>query len=167
MRTLLLRTLLSTLAVAAALPFLAHAAEQRDGAIVRNSGSTNTAPFAITVWSDASGEVRVQDGAPRAFAPPPDTVARFFSDLKAAHANPGTPQHCMKSASFGTSTTVAWHGWISPDLQCPPSSPAISALAQDVDALKQAAGILPTLRRIRLPGDMRMIPTATPEVEPT
>ena len=76
-------------------------------------------------------------------------------------------QHCMKSASFGTRTTVAWHDYTSFDLQCPPLSPSVARLGTDVGVVQASANLDTRIRRIPLPRDIRMIPTATPEVQPT
>ncbi len=142
--------------------------QQRDCAVIRNSGSTNTAAFAISVWPDATGQVVTSGSSAKQISLPKDLASRFFADLKAAQSDPGTPQHCMKSASFGTSTVVEWHGWKSPDLQCPPFSRGVGALATDVRDIQSAADIrLGTIHRIHLPDDVRMIPPPTPEVQPT
>jgi hypothetical protein len=160
--------LLFTLIIFTVAPALSIAAAQRDFATIRNSGSTNTAGFTITVWSDATGSASVQGATPHTFGVPNDLSARFFADLRAAQNDATTPTHCMKSASFGTSTFVQWHGWSSPDLQCPPFSPSLGALASDVNAIEGAAGITTQLRhRIGLPPDIRKIPTPTPEEQPT
>ncbi len=159
--------LLFTLIILIAAPALSIAA-QRDSATIANSGSTNTAGFTITLWSDGTGSTSKQGASPRAIAIAPDLTARFFTDLHAAQLENTPPQHCMKSASFGTRTTVAWHAWRSPDLQCPPFSANLSALAQDVQAIEAAAGVTGgTPRRIGLPPGLRKNPPATPEAEPT
>ena len=157
--------LLFTLGIAALMLIAAQA--QRDGATIRNSGSTNTAPYAITLWSDGTASVSVQDGAPRTVIIPREVSERFFTDVKAARDENAPPQHCMKSASFGTRTTVAWHGWTSPDLQCPPLGANIGALASDVRAIQGVAGLVGPLHRIGLPPSLRKIPETTPEVTPT
>lgn len=160
--------LLFTLIIFTVAPVLSIAAGQRDSATIRNSGSTNTAGFTITVWSDATGSASVQGATPKPFGVPNDLSARFFADLLAAHSDAAPATHCMKSASFGTSTIVQWHGWSSPDLQCPPFSASLGALARDVNAIEAAAGITTQVhRRIGLPPDLRKIPTPTPEVQPT
>ncbi len=160
--------LLFTLIIFTVAPILSAAAAQRDFAPIRNSGSTNTAGFALTVWSDATGSASVQSATPKTFGVPNDLSARFFADIHAASDEVAPATHCMKSASFGTSTVVQWHGWTSPDLQCPPFSPSLGALASDVNAIEAAAGIATQLHhRIRLPPDIRKIPTPTPEVQPT
>jgi hypothetical protein len=159
--------LLFTLIILAAAPALSIAA-QRDAATIQNSGSTNTAGFTITLWSDGTGSASMQGGTARAIAIAPDLTARFFTDLRAASLENAAPQHCMKSASFGTATTVAWHTWHSPDLQCPSSSANLGALAKDVQAIEAATGVMPgTLRRIGLPPSLRKNPPATPEAQPT
>jgi hypothetical protein len=144
------------------------AVQQRECAVIHNSGSTNTAAYTISVWPDATGQVLASGTPSKQISLPKDLASRFFADLRAAQSDPGVPQHCMKSASFGTSTVVEWHGWKSPDLQCPPFSHSVGALATDVRDIQSAADIrLGTIHRIHLPGDVRMIPTATPEVQPT
>ncbi|HTU70521.1 MAG TPA: hypothetical protein VMF11_09405 [Candidatus Baltobacteraceae bacterium] len=144
------------------------AAAPRDGAVIHNSGSTNTAGYTITVRSDGTGTKSIQRGPASPFTLAQDVSERFFADLKAARENPGVPTHCMKSASFGTTTVVQWHGWTSPDLQCPPFSASVGALANDVRAIQSAAGITTLMRgRIGLPPSLRKIPPATPEVQPT
>ncbi|MGC2128519.1 MAG: hypothetical protein WA629_00360 [Candidatus Aquilonibacter sp.] len=152
MRKALLFTLLSFTVA----PVLSIAAAQRDLATIRNSGSTNTAGFTIRVWSDASASASVQAATPKTFALPNDLSARFFSDLHAAANDVAPATHCMKSASFGTSTIVQWHGWSSPDLQCPPFSASLGALAVDVREIEAAADITTQVHR-------RLIP----EVQPT
>jgi hypothetical protein len=159
--------LLFTLIMIVAAPALSFAA-QRDGATIRNSGSTNTAGFTISVWSDGTSSVSMQNGNPRAVVISDDLATRFFTDLQAARTENAPPAHCMKSASFGTTTSVAWHGWQSPDLQCPSSSASVGALAKDVQAIEAAVGAgSGTPRRIGLPPSLRKNPPTNPEVTPT
>lgn len=139
-----------------------------ESAIITNSGSTNTAGFTITVRSDGTGTLSVQHRALRAVAIPHDVTERFFTDLQAVRAQNPPPQFCMKSASFGSRTSIAWRGWSSPDVQCPPRSANMGMLATDVKAIEAAAGVAPgMLHRIGLPPDIRKIPSETPEVQPT
>ena len=144
------------------------AVQQSDCAVIRNSGSTNTRGFTISIWPDATGQVSTPPDPVKSIQLRKDLTDRFFTDLRAARTNPGTPTHCMKSASFGTTTVVQWHGWTSPDLQCPPFSSDVQALASDVRQIQSAADVRTGgLHRIHLPGDVRMIPTPTPEVQPS
>jgi len=148
---------------------LVAAAAQPDGAVIRNSGSTNTAAYTIKVWSDGRGEVAMgrMGGSGKPFTVDADVAKSFFTNVRAARQDPGSPGRCMKSASFGTTTTVHWHGWNSFDLQCPPWSPSVQALASDVRAIQAAANIDTGIHRIPLPREPRMIPSSAPEVSPT
>lgn len=159
------------LAILAALTCAVLAATpQRDGAVILNTGSTNSAGYTIKLWSDGSAQYAIVRGPIKAFSVPEALADRFFTDVKAARANGRQLQHCMKSVSFGTRTIVRWHGWISPDLQCPPFTAPVAVLAQDVSAIQSDARIQPGApfrRIIRLPNDLRKIPTPTPEGTPT
>lgn len=154
----------------AALAIAAWAAPTRDGAVIRTSRSTNTAAYEIKVWSDGRAQL-IQTEGPTSFNIAPGLAKRFFADAAAGRANPGTPGHCMKSASFGTTTVVTWHRWTSSDLQCPPFSAPVTALAADVRAIQAAVKIGGPLHRIPLPREPRMTPrmnpTPSPEVSPT
>jgi hypothetical protein len=118
------------------------AAPSRDGASIVDSGSTNTAGYTIDVWSDGSAAVAYQNRtAKKSFTVSSSLAIRFFADLKAARGLSAPPAHCMKSASFGTSTHVHWHGWISPDLDCPPDGKLTTALVNDVSAIRSAGNV--------------------------
>lgn len=124
----------------------AGAALSRDGASIVDSGSTNTAGYTMQVWSDGSAAVTYQSHlgtAPssKSFSVAPSLAARFFADLKAAREGKAQAERCMKSASFGTSTHVSWHGWTSPDLDCPPGDPLMSAVLKDVNAIRAAGKV--------------------------
>ncbi|MDQ2681862.1 MAG: hypothetical protein M3Y21_12730, partial [Candidatus Eremiobacteraeota bacterium] len=75
----------------------------------------------------------------------------FFTDVKAARDEHAMGHPCMKSASFGTRTNVSWHGWTSPDLSCPTTTPALSALAQDVRSIIGASAMTNAPRMMHLP----------------
>ncbi len=156
-------TLLVLLVATAGTP----APPRRDGAVIRTTGSTNSAAYAIKIWSDGSALVTVAGRSPRAFRVDRASAARFFSAAQAARSDPGTFARCMKSVSFGTHTTVSWHNYTSYDLQCPPFSPSVARLASAVAAIQAAAHLQSPMRRIPLPRDVRMIPTAAPEIHPT
>jgi hypothetical protein len=135
----------------------------RDGAVITNSGSTNTAPFTIKVWSDASASASV----PTPVSTIPVSLAqRFFADLRTARQSGTIEAHCMKSASFGTVTTVTWHGWHSADVSCA-NDPATQALHADTGAIESALRIgIP--HRVRLPMEPRRSePTLQPSPGPT
>jgi hypothetical protein len=137
-------TLLAVLAVASWV-----AATPADTAVIVNSGSTNSYGFTIQVWSDGKGSLSLKErggaaSTPKAFTLSAATTARFFADLAAARKANTATAPCVKSASFGTSTHVAWQDWKSPDLSCPPNDSLGAALVRDIDAIRQAAGISQT-----------------------
>jgi hypothetical protein len=140
----------ATFAVAIALGLLAvctAAAPSRDGATIVDSGSTNTAGYTIDVWSDGSASMTYQNRlndvqpASTSFTISSALAKRFFADVKAARNANAAVEHCMKSASFGTATHVRWHGWTSPDLDCPPDDKASTALVDDVGAIRKAGNV--------------------------
>jgi hypothetical protein len=139
-------TVLALVIAAAAAPVSA-ASPSRDAAVIVDSGSTNTSGYRIEVWSDGSASIRLQNragvaqGSARAFTVARTVAARFFTGLKAARAANVTGSPCMKSASFGTTTHAIWHGWTSPDLDCPAPNALLSALVRDVNAIRAASGI--------------------------
>jgi hypothetical protein len=154
----------------------------RDGAVIRNSGSTNFAGYIIKVWSDASASAAPANRAGQPTGPPayrriPKSVTqKFFHDLREARAHRVISQPCMKSASFGTVTVVTWHGWTSPDLQCPGGG-SVTSLANEVRRIVSAAGpqgtpkgrAVPLLRneRRRAPVEASSAPSAEPSTSPT
>lgn len=106
-----------------------------------NSGSTNTLGFTIAVGSDG-GATLTMAHATKTFHVADATLKKFLADLNAARRMTTSPAGgCMKSASFGSSTRIAWQGWTSPDLECPAPNAQIAALADDVHAVREAAGI--------------------------
>jgi hypothetical protein len=108
-------------------------AAEPDSATIVNSGSTNRPGFRIVV--NRSGEAEMtsmprrfiarREKAPQEQAQPIQRVVshalieRFYSHLDGAKPLASLPAvHCMKSASFGSSMTVAFGGEQTPDLTC-------------------------------------------------
>src|SRR5579871_6538364 len=149
----------------ACLAFIAAAA-QRDGATIVNSGSTNFSGYTIKVWSDGSTwAVHSRRGGPAIDQPvrgsvAPQLAAQFLSDLKTAkHSGQIVSHACVKSASFGSSTVVQYHGWQTPDLLCPGDGFVVSIAADAnkiVAALKMTG--LSTHRVPMLPNERRRPP---------
>jgi hypothetical protein len=114
-------------------------AQANDSALITNSGSTNTLGYRIELRPDGSATVAMVRGPSaspspaKSFTVPSGTAKQFFTDLAAARQ--------AKSASFGSSTYVAWQGWRSPDLSCPPSDATGKALVNDVEEIRKAAGV--------------------------
>ncbi len=122
-----------------------------DEALIVNSGSTNSAGYRLRVYAGGTTALQQGDAAIRKHVPLA-LVKRFFADLRAAGALDALPRAaCMKSASFGSSTHVAYRGKTSPDLSCPSASPKARALAVDADALAAAGGVTMLLRPLRSP----------------
>lgn len=159
----------------------ALAAHMRDGAVIRNSGSTNFSGYTVKVWSDGATWWVHSNRAGDAIGTPatghvPQTLAQtFLRDARQARSNRVTSRPCMKSASFGTSTVVTYHGWTSPDLECPGDGFAI-ALGSDMHkivALLKIQGLPPARRIPMLPNEPRRVPSempsgqASPTPEPT
>lgn len=171
---------LAALAMAIAFGCLgaASASNIRDGGVIRNSGSTNFSGYTIKVWSDGStwavhsNRAGTPIDSPVRGHIPADLAKRFLDDAKQGRKNRDISQHCMKSASFGTSTVVVYHGWTSPDLECPGGGfvETLGQQAHKIAALLKVAGVqprripmLPNERR-RAPGDTQSgQPSATPE----
>ena len=144
------------------------AAPHRDGVVIRNSGSTNSASYAIAVWSDGTTRTVLNARRPVPDAPvygtiPAALAARLLADSKAAKAANPPPMHCMKSVSFGTTETLLYHDWQSPDLTCPSGS-LIAQLRADAAAVVETLhlNVRPVRRLPMLPGARRAVPAATP-----
>lgn len=141
------------------------AAQARDGGIIRNSGSTNFSGYTIKVWSDGSTWAvhSNRGGNPLGSGVSghvPQTLARtFLQDAEQARKNRIVAEHCMKSASFGSVTTAQYHGWTSPDLECPGDG-FVVALAADAHKIAALLNIQGS-RRGLLPNEPRRVPVET------
>lgn len=166
------------LALALGTAALAAGASGRDGGTIRNSGSTNAPGYTIKVWSDGStwavhsGRTGVALGTPFTGRVPAALARQFLEDAKEARAAHAPAARCMKSASFGSVTSAVYHGWTSPDLQCPVAG-GLAELASDVDRIVKSTGAaaMPGRRIPMLPNEPRRVPaegstsqpSATPE----
>jgi len=107
---------LSPALAAAPVPYLPI---PKDGAVILNTGSTNSIGYRIVIESNGSAEY--VNGSTRAKAHvAPAVASKFFADMRSAM--PLSRVHveqCMKSASFGTMTFLWWRGQRSPDISCP------------------------------------------------
>lgn len=122
-------------------PTAVGAAGTSDQAVIVNGGSTNTIGYTIAVRPDGTGSLTMQHGTAKSLHLSGEMVKKFFTDLAAAQHSTAATTGCIKSASFGSSTHVTWHGWTSGDLECPPGDAAGAALVNDVKAIREAAGI--------------------------
>ena len=125
-----------------------------ESAIIENTGSTNTTGYRITVSSTGTATV---DG--KAVSLPAGMSTQFFRDLAAALPLPDLPaRHGIRSASFGTRTSITYRGQRTPDLTFGGDARA-TALKADVDAI---AGALHVSNMPRRPILMRPIAPEPP-----
>lgn len=110
--------------------------------VILNSGSTNTVGYRIYV--SPSGEVNYVYGKGSGQAKLPEKLTkRFFRDLKLAEplSNLSVKPNCVKSTSFGTTTTVSLGGQQSPDITCPGNGKALR-LENDVIAITKTLKVV-------------------------
>lgn len=113
-----------------------------DAAVIENSGSTNFAGYRIAVSPNGSALYAAPGGVRRGRVPLA-TARWLFRKLREdapLSALGGTG--CMKSVSFGTSTTIAWQGERSGDLSCG-SSPAAVELNRTIGVIQTQLGVVP------------------------
>lgn len=129
-----------------------RAPRDRGFAAIVDSGSTNTSGFRILV--EPSGRTqsivvpRVPQGPPvelpiTTIGKIPSALARrLYSDLDNAWPLSSLPpQHCLKSASFGTRLTIEFADQTTPDLSCGNiTDPSVRALARDAREIAAASG---------------------------
>jgi hypothetical protein len=129
-----------------------RAPRDRGFAAIVDSGSTNTSGFRILV--EPSGRTqsivvpRVPQGPPvelpvTTVGTIPATLARrLYSDLDTAWPLSSLPpQHCLKSASFGTRLMIEFADQTTPDLSCGNiTDPSVRALARDAREIIVASG---------------------------
>jgi hypothetical protein len=135
-----------------------------DAAVIVNSGSTNIAGYKIVVRPGGAATV-VIDGAPdRDQQLSAATSGAFFKDLAAATPLSGlAAQPCMKSASFGSRTTIEYKGERSPDISCPMTGIGQS-LGADVERITSELHVLPSSRFLRR---TLTAPDASPSPKPS
>ena len=146
---------------------LAALTARLDGGHILNSGSTNAPAYEILVWSDGNARTISKEGA-RTVRIGTSLAQKFLSDVKKARAENAPGASCMKSASFGSRTTVAYHGWRSPDVSCPEDG-TLAALAGDVTAIARLTAPAVTRRITLPPNEPRRVPESTraPSPPPT
>lgn len=119
---------------------------------ITRSGSTNTAGFEVTLEGAEDVTVRPQAQAARQVKLKNSALTDLAKAVEAAaplHELPAN--HCMKSASFGSSLFVSRGDDRSPDLSCPEQSDgrtaALKQKAEDVLQAAQKASGVHTMRR--------------------
>ena len=163
--TVLLAALLLVSAPMSPAPSASPHAVPPGAAVIVNSGSTNTRGYQILVSPEGKATV-VVDGAPQRSATL-DAATRkaFFSALKAAEPlDKLASEPCMKSASFGSTTTVEYDGKRSPDVSCPMEGTG-AKLASAVQDVVRAVHLQPvgqlrrTMTQPEVPGGGPLTPS--------
>ncbi len=161
--------LLSVLiANAMASPQPSPAAVPPNAAVIVNSGSTNISGYRIVVAPDGRATVVTPSGS-RVQQLATSTAAAFFKHLAAAMPlSKLSGEPCMKSASFGSTTTIQYKGERSPDLSCPMEGPG-AALGADVQHITGELHVLPSARTFRhtLTPGAASPPADSPSPKPT
>ncbi len=99
---------------------------ENDEILITNSGSTNAPGSTLTINSDGSGSIQYKKGhwpfgsyKDKTFAAHTFEIDQFktiIAEIKNMHA---IPNHgCPKSISFGSTTTITYHGETSGDISC-------------------------------------------------
>jgi len=129
------------------LPADAPRIEPGDAAI-RNSGSTNIAGYTIVVHPDRSADV-YSNGATQHATVGAAQAAWLFAKLdQAMPLDSLGAARCMKSASFGSTLTIAYRGQMTPDLSCAGDA-AARELARTAEVIVNQIGVLPEASRLR------------------
>ncbi len=127
-------------------------------ATIQNTGSTNTTGYQIQVSSDGNATLLTLVPAKSTSHVPLvekkeklgtyKFATKLFQDLDAAMPLTALPvRHGMRSASFGTQTTIIYKGQSSPDLTFA-SDPRSVALKADIDAITKALHVGNAPRRL-------------------
>jgi len=120
---------------------------------ITRSRSTNALGLEVTLDGADDVTVRPQSQTARQLKLKGSALADFTKTVEAAgplHELPAN--HCMRSASFGSSLFVSRGNDRSPDLSCPeqsdPRTAALKQRAEDVLQAAQKAGGVHTMRRV-------------------
>ncbi len=134
-------------------------------ATIANSGSTNFPGYRIALEPTGVAFVtNTRDNTSSVQRVDPKLAKRFFDAMAAVGPMSGiTVLHCMKSASFGSSTTITMNGATSPDISCG-GDPKVAELASAADSVAHAVHAGRTTTRRLLDGNVTPAPggTATP-----
>jgi hypothetical protein len=119
-------------------------------ALIVNGGSTNFAGFKIAVSRDGAAVYQTASGIARGRVAPA-TAQWLFAHLAADRPlDKLPPGECMKSVSFGSSTTIAWNGETTPDVTCAGDA-RLQELDRTVGAIEKQLGVSQEPRNRRYP----------------
>jgi len=128
-------------------------AENTSKITITSTGSTNSDAFEVTLDGSDKATIHPQTEGARQVVLKGSALADFARTLDAAGALHALPaNHCMKSASFGSSLFVSRGEDRSPDLSCPeqsdPRTAAIKKRAEEILHAAEKAGGVHRARRI-------------------
>ena len=129
--------------------------DPQENIVVQNYGSTNTRPWTITVHSDGSGSaskyIVKSNSHPTTIDVPAGTFdwRKFSTDLRTAGPALNGPRGCTKSTSFGSATTITYHGATTSDISCLRRSAPIDAVLDDGVVVESAFGLVGLSRATR------------------
>ncbi len=125
-------------------------------ATINVSGSTNTLPYSLSIYSDGSIVAAARNEKSPGFPAKTADAGELLGLLDKAGniTNVKSSGECAKSASFGTVTTLTYNGQTSGDLQCvygnPPSQ--YKNLADFINSIVNKAGIRAMRNPVTIPG---------------
>jgi hypothetical protein len=117
-------------------------------AAIRNSGSTNIAGYTIVVHPDHSADVYSNGATQHAMVGAAQAAWLFAKLDQAMPLDSLGAARCMKSASFGSTLTIAYRGQMTPDLSCAGDA-AARELARTAEVIVNQIGVLPEASRLR------------------
>jgi hypothetical protein len=109
---------------------------------IRNTGSTNFAGYTIAVHPSGDADVTVGGVTTPATLPVAQTKWLFQKVRGATPLDQLPGGSCLKSASFGSSTTISYGGATSPDITCG-ADPVVRELARTVSVIVTRLGVHP------------------------
>ncbi|MEH1943214.1 MAG: hypothetical protein V7L01_23755 [Nostoc sp.] len=129
--------LLATTLCVLPLKILAQTPNQKQPAVIINSGSTNTCKYRIHLLPSGKATYTVcnRNGAGEIKLA---TATKFFNDISSAEPLTKLPyKSCAKSVSFGTKTQVRYQGQISQDISCPSNDLRVTNMYEDSRSIEQ------------------------------
>jgi hypothetical protein len=120
-----------------------------DAAVIENSGSTNTAGYRIAIRPDGEAAYSAGGAIERGTLPRATTHWLFAKLETAGPLDALAVRRCMKSASFGSSTTITWRGSGSPDLSCG-GDPTVAELNRTIGVIRTQLHVSPGPKTRRL-----------------
>lgn len=107
-------------------------------AIIFDSGSTNMCPYTIDVWLNSTTTYTACHRKGHGTLPPALTMQFFEHIIMALPFSSLPPLHCLKPASFRTTTIVQYARRLTLDISCPSHDSRITNLYTDTTQIQLA-----------------------------